>query len=100
MPRKSALILPHHEVADQSAMVVELLPGQLSPLEYLLKRINDPTTPLPIRDQLAIAAAPYCHPKLVERQRGTKKERAAKAAASAGIGTGWGKDLEFEDRAQ
>src|SRR5262245_49796327 len=81
------------------AMAVGLKPGQMSPVEYLLDRINDATVASDTRDRLAIATAPYCHPRLSEPLRVGKKEKAEKAAKVAGIGSGWGSDLEFENRA-
>jgi hypothetical protein len=39
--------------------------GQLLPLDYMLAVLNDPTAPVERRDQMAIAAAPYMHSKLV-----------------------------------
>src|SRR5262245_58742258 len=82
------------------AMKVGLKPGQISPLEYLINRINDVTVTSDTRDRLAIATAPYCHPRLSEPQRVGKKEKAEKAATNAGVGTVWGSDLQFEDRTQ
>ena len=34
------------------------------PLDYMLAVVRDPATPVERRDKLAIAAAPYVHPKL------------------------------------
>jgi len=73
---------------------------QLTPLEWLLQRLNDETIAATTRDRLAMAAAPYCHPKLIQPRVVGKKERMAKAAAQAAEGTPWGKDLEFENRTQ
>jgi hypothetical protein len=70
------------------------------PLDYLLSVINDPAVSPSRRDRLAIAAAPYCHPRLIEPQKVGKKDRQDEAAATAGVGTSWTTDLEFEDRAQ
>ena len=74
-------------------------PGKLLPLDYLLKVINDETANSDRRDRLAIAAAPYCHPKLIERHTVGIKDKRADAAEKAGMGTPWAGDLEFEDRA-
>ena len=79
--------------------IPELQPGQLTPLAWLLQRLNDSTVAATTRDRLAAIAAPYCHPKLVEKHQG-RKVKAQKAAAMAGQGTPWGKDLEFETRTQ
>jgi hypothetical protein len=37
---------------------------QLTPLAYLLNAINDESVPVKRRDELAIAALPFCSPKL------------------------------------
>jgi hypothetical protein len=79
-------------------MGVDLEPGQISPLQYLLRRINNPRVSPHIRDRLAIAAAPFCHPRLVEKHQG-KKAKAEKAAKMAGLGSVWGEDLQYEIRA-
>jgi hypothetical protein len=47
---------------------------------------------------MAIAAAPYCHPKIADYQRG-KKDQQTEAAETAGIGTPWAADIEMEVRA-
>ena len=86
----------------QARLIVEadIQPGKMLPLDYLLMIINDPNADSDRKDRLAIAAAPYCHPRLIERERIGKKEQQAEAAATAGKGTPWGADLEFEGRAQ
>jgi hypothetical protein len=68
-----------------------LKPGQMSPLAYLLMRINDVCAPPDVRDRLAIAAAPYCHPRAGTVAATGKKAAAAQAAAEAD--DGWGGDL-------
>jgi hypothetical protein len=86
----------------QARLIVEadIQPGQMKPLDYLLMVINDPNADSDRKDRLAIAAAPYCHPRLIEPQKIGKKDRQDAAAATAGVGTKWVDDLEFEDRAQ
>ena len=86
----------------QARLIVEtdIQPGQMTPLAYLLMVINDPTVDSDRRDRLAIAAAPYCHPKLMERHTMGKKDQQTEAAEQAGMGTGWTTDLESEVRAQ
>jgi hypothetical protein len=69
-----------------------LKPGQMSPLEYLLMRINDVCAPPEVRDALAIAACPFCHPRAGTVAATGKKVAAAEAAAEAGD-YGWGDDL-------
>ena len=86
----------------QARLIVEadIQPGQMKPLDYLLMVINDPNADSDRKDRLAIAACPYCHPRLIERERVGKKDQQEAAAESAGVGTPWAADLEFENRAQ
>ena len=67
-------------------------PGQLSPLAYLLQRINDASVPSDVRDALAIACLPFAHPRAGYGV--SKKEAAARAAREAGGGE-WGDDLSW-----
>jgi hypothetical protein len=82
---------PHDIVQDANAV-------KMQPLEYMLAVMNDRTADANRRDRMAIAAAPYVHGR-VSDERITKKRREAKAAKSAGIGTPWGEDLQYEIRA-
>jgi hypothetical protein len=75
-----------------------LEPGQQTPLECMLEVSNDPTADPARRDALAIAAARYCHPRMYDNRVG-KKDGQAAAAMTAGAGTAWAGDLEFEGRA-
>jgi len=86
----------------QARLIVEadIQPGKMLPLDYLLMVINDPNADSDRKDRLAIAAAPYCHPRLIEPQKIGKKDREEEAAERAGVGTGWSQDLDFENRAQ
>ena len=70
-----------------------LKPGQMSPLAYLLMRINDVCAPPDVRDRLAVAAAPYCHPRAGTVAATGKKAAAAAAAKRAGVDDVWGDDL-------
>jgi hypothetical protein len=70
-----------------------------TPLEYMLRVLNDETVPDDRRDRMAGMAAPYCHAKVIQTARG-KKHQQTEAAATAGVATSWKKDLEFENRAQ
>jgi len=85
----------------QARLIVEtdIQPGQMTPLAYLLKVINDETVDSDRRDRLAIAAAPYCHPKLMERHSVGKKDQQASAAETASMGTPWANDLDGDVRA-
>jgi len=72
-------------------------PG-IMPLDYMLSVIRDPTARQDRRDRMAIAAAPYCHPRMADTTKG-KKDQQTDAAWMAGQGTQWSADLEFENRA-
>jgi phage terminase small subunit len=65
--------------------------GKLTPLQWLLHVVNDPSASEARRDKAAIAAAPYCHPRPLAVG---KKQRAASEAKAAGTGTEWGSDLD------
>jgi hypothetical protein len=54
----------------------------LLPLDYMLKVMNDETEAKERRDRMAIAAAPFCHPRIAEG-KGKKQEKDDKAAAAA-----------------
>ena len=69
-----------------------------SPLEYLLSVVWDETATKERRDRAATVCLPYCHPKLADIAKGVKDQR-AEAADTAGIGTPWANDVEFEIRA-
>jgi hypothetical protein len=88
--RKPANPLPKDIVKDARA-------ANMQPLEYMLAVMNDPAADELRRDRMAIAAAPYCHPR-VSDQRITKKDQEIEAAEAAGLGTPWVKDLEVEIR--
>jgi hypothetical protein len=77
------------------ATLIEIQPGQMSPLEYLLQRINDASVPPEVRDALAIAACPFVHPRAGYGVG--KKAAAAEAAEAAGDATEWASDLQYDD---
>jgi phage terminase small subunit len=56
----------------------------LDPLAYMLKVMNDPEEDKNRRDRMAIAAAPFCHPRKGEGLG--KKEEKDNKAKSAGSG--------------
>lgn len=64
---------------------------RVTPLEYMLSVIGDEDADPLRRDRLAVAAAPYMHPKVVAVEDGGKKaeaERAAKREAESGSWAG------------
>ena len=56
---------------------------ELDPLTYMLKIMNDPNEDKEARARMAIAAAPYCHPRKGEGagKKQDKDDRAKKAGA-------------------
>jgi hypothetical protein len=63
----------------------------MTPLDYMLDVMNDTAADSARRDRMAIAAAPFVHPR-ADTMVG-KKDRARAAAKTAGEGTAWGDDL-------
>lgn len=56
---------------------------QLTPLEYMLKVMNDPNAEKDRRDKMAIAAAQYIHSKVDSETKGKKEEKAEAAEQAA-----------------
>src|SRR5262245_17211599 len=81
-PRVKKPPLPNDIVRDAKA-------ANLQPLEYMLAVMNDLTADETSRDRMAIAAAPYCHPRATEAAPLGKKEQAQVDAATV-QGTDWG----------
>jgi hypothetical protein len=73
----------------------QLPEGMERPLNYMLRVMNDPEVEPARRDKMAIAAAPFCHQRVADNRVG-KKETEAEAAKTAGAGSDWGDDLEFD----
>lgn len=71
------------KVASPSAPEAPALLEQTAPLAYMLQVMNDPEADAGRRDRMAVAAAPYMHPKVGE---GGKKEQRSAAAKTAGAG--------------
>ena len=57
--------------------------------EYMLAVIRDPLADWKRRDDMAKAAAPYCHGKMSDKKPVGKKERPEQEVAMAAIGTEW-----------
>jgi phage terminase small subunit len=70
--------------------------GGLTPLDYMLSVIRDPEAHTVRRDRLAIAAAPYCHPRMADYRKGAKDLK-AELADEAGAGSEWSDDLQYSD---
>jgi hypothetical protein len=72
----------------------EYYEGLEQPLEYMLAVMRDARADWKRRDDMARAAAPYCHLRLADRPVG-KKEQAQADAQTAGEGSEWEDDLQF-----
>jgi phage terminase small subunit len=66
--------------AGQGDVVME----SRTPLEYMLAVMNDPRVEPNRRDRIAVAAAPYLHPKAGEQGKKKDKDDAARAVAEGG----------------
>jgi hypothetical protein len=53
----------------------------LTPLQFMLRVLNDPKQDPDMRARMAIAAAPYVHPKAGEGKKNDRADRAKKAGA-------------------
>ena len=88
-PRSGAASVTKIEVEALSAAP----PTVVTPLEYMLAVMRDPTAPTSRRDRMAALAAPYCHARASDAAIG-KKAMAQSVADTAGHGTDWGADLD------
>lgn len=55
----------------------------MTPLEYMLSVMRNPEADQTRRDRMAIAAAPFCHPRKEPVGQGKREERAERAQAAA-----------------
>jgi len=90
----------HANRTPQLQVLTEAQLNGLLPLDYMLAVIRDPNATQLRRDKMAIAAAPYCHARLMpDAPTKGKKDQRAEDAETAGMGTPWARDLDFDDRA-
>lgn len=72
----------------QEVVPAEVVTGaeqeNLTPLEFMIKHMNDPKNPTEFRARMAQAAAPFVHPRAGEK--GGKKAEKDEAAKKAGSG--------------
>lgn len=57
----------------------------LSPLDYMLKVMNDHKADFERRDRMAIAAAPYVHERAADRKLGKKEQKVENAKNNQSI---------------
>jgi len=56
--------------------------GKKLPLEYIMDVINDPAAHEDRKDRLAVAALPFAHPKIGEKDKKQERDEKAKAAGA------------------
>ena len=66
----------------------------LTPLEYMLSVMRNPKNDKVRRDRMAIAAAPYCHGKIMDKYVGKKEVQEEESAIAA---QAWMKDLTWRE---
>jgi hypothetical protein len=71
-----------------AAARIEKSDGALTPLDYMLSVVRDSTAAQTRRDRMAVAAAPYCHPRVADPVMG-KKEQAQIDAVASVEGSEW-----------
>jgi|GEM_PF-680523 len=76
-PRTPRLPTPPATEANPSDIAV--INDGLTPLEYMLAVMRDPGADQTRRDRMAMACAPYCHPRMFEQRVGKKEVQKAKA---------------------
>jgi len=76
-PRTPRLPAPPVIEADPAAIAV--INDGLTPLEYMLAVMRDPGADQTRRDRMAMACAPYCHPRMFDQRVGKKEVQKAKA---------------------
>jgi len=74
---------PEAKSTDGLVTVMDAPPENLTPLEYMLRTMNDPGETAARRAWAAQSAAPYCHSRKGE---GNKKEERGDKAKAAGSG--------------
>ncbi len=78
---------------EAKALSAASLADGVTPLQYMLTVMRDPTASTSRRDRMATVAMPYCHARASDAALG-KKAMAQANADTAGTGTDWGSDLD------
>ena len=69
------------EIKVEPELTANAAAENMTPLEYMLKVMNDPQADKDRRDRMAIASAPFCHPRKGEGM-GKKDEKTDRAKAA------------------
>jgi hypothetical protein len=85
-PRPGAGRPKQSQAAPAKLILTEAMLVGLSPLEYMLSVMRDPSADAARRDRMAQAAAPYVHARA---EAPGKKQQAEELAATAERGTDW-----------
>jgi len=94
-PRTPRNSLPAPDIDREAAVVanpadIAAINNGSTPLEYMLAIMRDPGADQTRRDRMAMAAAPYCHPRMFDQRVGKKEVQKAKAKTA---NTAWMADL-------
>lgn len=92
--KKGLSLRPDKTIPDEVARAA--IGSGMTPLEYMLKVMRNDEADQGRRDRMAVAAAPYCHAKVADASKVGKKDAQAAAAETAGQGSQWAGDLEFD----
>jgi len=94
-PRNS-LPAPEPDVnKEANAADIAAINAGSTPLEYMLAVMRDPSADQMRRDRMAMACAPYCHPRMFEQRIGKKEVQKAKAKTA---NVAWMADLAMRHR--
>lgn len=89
-----------HQAKSEDRIAPDILQAAkksgMSPLDYMLAVMRSEDADPSRRDRMAVAAAPFCHPRISDNRFG-KKDAAAEAAHAAGHTEKWSGDLAYED---
>lgn len=68
-------------VIDHDNLPPPLPDNPITPLDYMLRVLNDPKSPRALKEKMAALAAPYVHPRVGKSGKKQDRQSAAKEAA-------------------
>lgn len=71
------------ETGFPSDVVKAAATADMSPLDYMLMVMRNQDADQSRRDRMAVAAAPFCHPRIADNRFGKKDQAEAEAEAAA-----------------